>query len=113
VREKFSTKIAIHEADSGMVERGDMFWNRNRPKGHSKGSIGLLTADGDLFCGDLLANVGQPDLWSIIDDREAAHASVEKLKGIAINTVYPGHGQPFPMQEFLKPTKSSASTNTA
>lgn len=157
LREKFSTKIAIHEADSGMVERGDMFWNRNRPnllvrtligfvfrlrqadrfkpdfyikegdnlseygldaevislRGHSKGSIGLLTADGDLFCGDLLANVGQPDLWSIIDDREAAHASVEKLKGIAINTVYPGHGQPFPMQEFLKPIKSSASTNTA
>jgi hydroxyacylglutathione hydrolase len=26
--------------------------------GHSKGSIGLLTEEGDLFCGDLLANVG-------------------------------------------------------
>ena len=25
--------------------------------GHSKGSIGILAADGDLFCGDLLANV--------------------------------------------------------
>lgn len=157
LREKFSTKIAIHEADSGMVERSDMFWNRNRPNllvrtfmglvfrlgqadrfkpdfyikegdnlseydfdaevislpGHSKGSIGLLTAGGDLFCGDLLANVGQPDLWSIIDDREAALASVEKLKGIAINMVYPGHGQPFPMREFLKPIKPSMSTDAA
>jgi hydroxyacylglutathione hydrolase len=145
LREKFGTKITMHEADSGMVERGDMFWNRHRPNflvrtlagllfrlrkadrfkpdfyikagdnlseygfdaevieipGHSKGSIGLLTADGDLFGGDLLANVDKPNVWSIIDDPVAAKASVEKLKGITINTVYPGHGQSFPMLAFL------------
>jgi len=28
--------------------------------GHSKGSIGILTADGNLFCGDLLANINKP-----------------------------------------------------
>ena len=70
--------------------------------GHSKGSIGILTSSGDLFCGDLLANVDKPEVWSIIDDSVAAHASVEKLKRLQINTVYPGHGQPFPMELFMK-----------
>ena len=71
--------------------------------GHSKGfSIGILTADGHLFCGDLLANTDKPALWSIIDDEDAAHASVEKLRGLDIDTVYPGHGRPFPMKMFLE-----------
>jgi hypothetical protein len=30
LREEFGARIAMHHADSGMVERGDMFWNRNR-----------------------------------------------------------------------------------
>jgi glyoxylase-like metal-dependent hydrolase (beta-lactamase superfamily II) len=146
LRQKFGTKIAMHVDDTGMVERGDMFWNRKKPNsllrtlsgfffklseadrfkpdfyvkegdhlsdygfdarvieipGHSRGSIGLLTADGDLFCGDLLANRGRPRLWSMMDDLAAAHASVEKLKGLEINTVYPGHGRPFPMELFIK-----------
>jgi len=70
--------------------------------GHSKGSIGILTTSGELFCGDLLANVGKPDIWSIIDDSDAAHTSIEKLKSLQINIVYPGHGQPFPMELFMK-----------
>ena len=69
--------------------------------GHSKGSIGILTAGGDLFCGDLLGNDGKPALSSIMDDPAAAHASVEELKGLAIGTVYPGHGKPFPMEQFM------------
>ncbi len=70
--------------------------------GHSKGSIGFLTADGDLFCGDLLGNTNKPEVWSLVDDAAAMNASVEKLKRLAINTVYPGHGGPFPMESFLK-----------
>ena len=65
--------------------------------GHSKGSIGILTASGDLFCGDLLVNSDKPVLNSIIDDLGSAKASVEELKRLGINTVYPGHGKPFPM----------------
>ena len=60
LREKFGTMIAMHHDDSGMSERGDMFWNRRKgnillgmiarillrfgkkerfkPPGHSKGS---------------------------------------------------------------------------
>ena len=66
--------------------------------GHSKGSIGILTADGDLFCGDLLENEGEPATGSIMDNPAACHASVVKLLGLEIATVYPGHGQPFPME---------------
>jgi len=146
LRRKFGTKIAVHYDDSGMVERGDMFWNRKKGNilirmiapilfgfgksarfkpdlyiedgydlsgygfdakvlhipGHSKGSIGILTAAGDLFCGDLLINNNKPVLNSIMDDSSAANASIEKLKSLEINTVYPGHGKPFPMRPFIK-----------
>ena len=144
LREKFGAKIAMHKDDSGMAERGDMFWNRksgntlirmmapilfrfgksNRFEpdlyiedgyalseygfdatvltipGHSKGSIGILTAGGDLLCGDLFDNTDKPVLNSIMDDLAAANASVKKLGSFAINTVYPGHGKPFSMELF-------------
>lgn len=148
LREKFGAKIAMHAADSGMAERGDMFSNRKKANfltrmmapvisalfgfgrskrfkpelyigegddlaeygldarvlyipGHSQGSIGILTSGGDLFCGDLLENIEKPSLGSIMDDMAAAHASVEKLKSLEIDTVYPGHGQPFPREGFF------------
>jgi hydroxyacylglutathione hydrolase len=63
--------------------------------GHSKGSIGILTAEGDLFCGDLFENTKEPALNAIMDDIATAQVSVEKLKGLGINTVYPGHGKSF------------------
>jgi hydroxyacylglutathione hydrolase len=71
--------------------------------GHSSGSIGILTATGDLFCGDLLINQkGRPAINSLIDDPQEADASVEKLKRFAVKTVYPGHGEPFPMEQLLE-----------
>ncbi len=145
LREKHGTKIAMHPDDAGMLERGDMFWNRkkgntlirlvapllfgfsksNRSQpdlalaegddlsrygwdakvlslpGHSKGSIGILAVGGDLFCGDLLTNIDKPALNAIIDDAVAANVSVERLKSLNIETIYPGHGKPFPMERFL------------
>ena len=74
-------------------------WALSLP-GHSKGSIGILTAAGDLVCGDLLENPGTPAINSIMDDPVACQASLEKLQRFEIQTVYPGHGQPFPMQAF-------------
>jgi hydroxyacylglutathione hydrolase len=68
-----------------------------RIPGHSRGSIGILTADGHFFCGDLLDNVRRPALTSLIDDREAAERSVAKLSTLSIEMVFPGHGKPFPM----------------
>jgi glyoxylase-like metal-dependent hydrolase (beta-lactamase superfamily II) len=68
--------------------------------GHSLGSIAILTASADLFCGDLLENTKEPALGSLSDDMPAAKASLEKLTGLKIGMVYPGHGQPFPMSQF-------------
>ena len=137
----------MHPDDAGMVENGDMTWNRNKPNfvirtifsllfnlkeadrfipdisieegdqlsefgiqaqvisipGHSRGSIGILTSAHELFCGDLFGNLKQPELWSIIDEAPAAHASIEKLGGYTIKTVYPGHGEPFPMDALIQP----------
>ncbi len=70
--------------------------------GHSKGSIGILTAGGELFCGDLFVNTKGPTLNSLIDDSTAANVSVAYLEGLKIRTVYPGHGQPFAIAQFTK-----------
>ncbi len=68
--------------------------------GHSKGSIGVLTAGGDLFCGDILTNTDRPAKNTLIDDSAELDASIEKLTALEIKTVYPGHGKPFRMEQF-------------
>jgi hydroxyacylglutathione hydrolase len=70
--------------------------------GHSKGSIGVLTAGGDLFCGDLLTNTDRPAKNTLIDDSAELDASVEKLRTLEIGTVYPGHGKPFQMEQITE-----------
>jgi hydroxyacylglutathione hydrolase len=69
--------------------------------GHSKGSIGVLTAEGDLFCGDILGNTDTPAITTIVDDSAELAASVERLKALDVRTVYPGHGRPFKMEQFM------------
>ena len=66
--------------------------------GHSQGSIGVLTADGDLFCGDLLTNLGEPKPNSLVDDPADLEASLDRLRALEIRTVYPGHGKPFGLE---------------
>jgi hydroxyacylglutathione hydrolase len=70
--------------------------------GHSPGSIGILTADGDLFCGDLFVNVSKPTKHSIVTDAASFTASVERLKSLSVHTVYPGHGRPFLMEQLIQ-----------
>jgi hydroxyacylglutathione hydrolase len=149
-REKYETKIAMNEDDIGMVEKGDLFYNRNvnfltkilgkllllflrtslkeddrfTPDilledgydlslfgfdahvigipGHSKGSVGVLTNTGELFCGDLLQNKSEPEKNSMIVNDEAFNKSVEKLEVLKINITYPGHGESFQMDLFMK-----------
>jgi hydroxyacylglutathione hydrolase len=69
--------------------------------GHSQGSIGILTAAGDLFCGDLFENTKGPKLNSLMDDPPAAQASLQKLRSLEVGLVYPGHGAPFPLSQFV------------
>jgi hydroxyacylglutathione hydrolase len=150
LQSKYGAKIAIHALDAGMVENGDMAWNRKGKAdqrsllfkafgllgrivdlqrgferftpdilvdegfslacfglgahvlhlpGHSKGSIGLLTDDGSLFCGDLAYNMPG---FKFVDDAAARARSLEKLTHYAIRTVYPGHGKPFPASVLFK-----------
>ena len=60
--------------------------------GHSKGSIGVLTSEGALFCGDMFYNVPG---FRCTDDLSDHEASLKKLRGLKIERVYPGHGKPF------------------
>jgi len=55
LREKYGTKIAIHPDDAGMLERGDMFWNRK------KGNM-LIRLIAPLLFGFTKSNRSQPDL---------------------------------------------------
>ncbi len=70
--------------------------------GHSGGSISVLTAEGDLFCGDLFNNNGKPEKASLIQDPQLLDASVERLGALQIATVYPGHGKPFRMEQLIE-----------
>jgi len=66
--------------------------------GHSKGSIGVLTMDGKLFCGDFAYNMFG---FEYVDDMADHNRSMEKLIQHKIHTIYPGHGKPFPMQVLI------------
>jgi len=76
--------------------------------GHSKGSIGILTGNGELFCGDLFENMKGPTLNSLMDDSAAAKVSIENLVGMKITTIYPGHGQPFAMELLMSSMTKAA-----
>jgi hydroxyacylglutathione hydrolase len=86
--------------------------------GHSKGSIGILipgdgpsadrstgsrgVSDRALLCGDLFMNVIRPAPHFMIDDLADYNASLERLRGLEIETVYPGHGRPFPLKSLSR-----------
>jgi glyoxylase-like metal-dependent hydrolase (beta-lactamase superfamily II) len=63
--------------------------------GHTKGSIAILTNDGQLFAGDTFTNRGKPDSAQFIESRQDLRASLAVLKGLKARVVYPGHGKPF------------------
>ena len=118
-----NAKVAIHEMDAPIVEKGDedlsfcqFFDGHMRPHpvarklqdgdeinglkvihtpGHSPGSICLFDEkNGVLFSGDTVFadGVGRTDLDG--GDPEQLKASLEKLKGLKIKQLFPGHGQP-------------------
>ncbi len=119
----FEAKIAIHEGDADIVEKGDQalsfadFFDGNiRPRkvekrlkdgdeiaglkvihtpGHSPGSICLYDEKTKtLFSGDTVFSngVGRTDLPGGSEDE--LKKSIEKLKGLKIDKLLPGHGDP-------------------
>jgi hydroxyacylglutathione hydrolase len=67
--------------------------------GHSPESLGMVTADGDLFAGDLFVNYVVPSQPIYLSDRDAWQQSYERVRALQPRTVYTGHGEPFPGEE--------------
>jgi glyoxylase-like metal-dependent hydrolase (beta-lactamase superfamily II) len=67
--------------------------------GHTMGSIGILTADGDFFSGDTINNRKKPAVADTVENETALAKSLEKIRAMRIVNVFPGHGKPFPMAE--------------
>jgi hydroxyacylglutathione hydrolase len=104
--ERFMPDLYLADGDD-LAQYGLEATILSRP-GHSRGSVGVLTAAGELFCGDLFENMKGPALNSLMDDPAAAAASLARLESLKIRTVYPGHGQPFGMEMLTKSTASAA-----
>ncbi len=67
--------------------------------GHSPGSLGVFTAEGDLFVGDLFVNYTVPSQPIYLSDRRAWQQSFERARALRPRMVYVGHGEPFPGSE--------------
>jgi hydroxyacylglutathione hydrolase len=68
--------------------------------GHSKGSIGIITPDNDLFCGDVFMNQTEPTTTSLVDDQDEFEETLEKIKNMNPRMIFPGHGKPFKSVEY-------------
>jgi len=69
--------------------------------GHTKGSVGVLTDNGDLIAGDTLANSWKPSAAINACDFKELASSVGKLRGLSVKNVYPGHGEAFVFREYV------------
>jgi len=73
--------------------------------GHTPGSIGIVTGQGDLLAGDTFTNRRKPGAAMFIENAAELEASLARLANLNIRTVYPGHGKPFFMREYLNTTE--------
>jgi hydroxyacylglutathione hydrolase len=69
--------------------------------GHTKGSIGILTGDGNLFAGDTFTNRRKPEVANYTENSLDLENSTERLKKMNIKMIYPGHGNPFEFQQIV------------
>ena len=63
--------------------------------GHTAGSVGVITDDGDFIVGDAMFNIIKRTPSRIFEDRETMLQSVEKIRRSGAKTIYCGHGKPF------------------
>ena len=70
--------------------------------GHAPGSLGIITAEGDLFVGDLFVNYVVPSQPIYLSDREAWQRSYEHVQSLQPRMVYVGHGEPFPGDQLAR-----------
>jgi hydroxyacylglutathione hydrolase len=96
---KFKTDIQLSDGQS-LDEYGLKAKIIHIP-GHTDGSIGVLTDDGDFFAGDTFVNYKKPAIAIIIQNQSELRESIDKIKKLNIGTVYPGHGKPFPIKNLF------------
>jgi hydroxyacylglutathione hydrolase len=70
--------------------------------GHTKGSIGILTGNGDLFAGDTFTNRRKPEVANYIENSLDLENSINRLKKMNIKMIYPGHGKPFEFEQIVR-----------
>ena len=62
--------------------------------GHTKGSIGVLTDEGEFVVGDAMFNMLRPTGSRLYEDREVMEQSVDKIRRSGAKIIYVGHGKP-------------------
>lgn len=95
--ESFTPDIIINEGDN-LLQYGFHCKVLHLP-GHTLGSIGILTEDGNLIAGDTLANMKKPSAALNAVDFSKLTESINRLKSMNIKNVYPGHGKPFKVKD--------------
>lgn len=89
------------EADLLLDDKSDLLtygaeaWTVHLP-GHSPGSLGVVTPDGDIFVGDLFVNYSVPSQPIYLSDTEDWQRSYERVQELRPRMLYVGHGEPFP-----------------
>jgi glyoxylase-like metal-dependent hydrolase (beta-lactamase superfamily II) len=96
---KFTPDILLKEGDS-LSSYGFDAKIIHLP-GHTAGSIGILTAEGDLIAGDTFTNLKKPSAALNADDFKQLKYSIDRLKRMNLSKmIYPGHGKPFQAGEY-------------
>ncbi len=72
--------------------------------GHTSDSIGLLTGNGDLLCGDACMNnfpsIKRNIIW--IENLDDYRKSWNTMIQSSAHTIYPSHGSPFPKKDLIR-----------
>jgi len=95
--DRFTPDVLLAEGDR-LIEYGLDATVYHVP-GHTRGSLAVLTADGAFFSGDFLENRTRPSIATFVDDATVLRTEFERIKTLNIQTVYPGHGKPFALEE--------------
>ena len=62
--------------------------------GHTPGSIGVLTPEGELILGDAMFHMLRPTGSRLYEDRAEMERSLEKISKLPVKRIFPGHGKP-------------------
>ena len=95
--EKFTPDILL--SDGGNLHEYGFDATVFHLPGHTNGSIAILTSTGDLIAGDLFINTPKPAIIPMGYDFVLLKESVNRVKLMNIQTIFPGHGNPFKLKD--------------